>query len=132
VRKPAIRPTRAIGASCRAGAASGHATAPQPSSVLNSRRFVANSVPGVLNASAGIFSARVQADGCPNWVNRVTLVVGRPLPVFPKQRTSSDRPGMSGGAISGLMRGSKQYLYSITSLARFAVFILKDELNLSG
>jgi hypothetical protein len=39
---------------------------------------------------------------------------------------------MSGGAISGLMRGSKQYLYSITSLARFAVFILKDELNLSG
>jgi hypothetical protein len=68
VRKPAIRPTRAIRASCRAGAASGHATAPQPSSVLNSRRFIANSVPGVLNASAGIFSARVQADGCPNWV----------------------------------------------------------------
>jgi hypothetical protein len=32
VRKPAIQPTRAIGASCRAGAASGHATAPQPSS----------------------------------------------------------------------------------------------------
>jgi hypothetical protein len=55
VRKPAIRPTRAIGASCRAGAASGHATAPQPSSVLNSRRFVANSVPGVLNPSVGIF-----------------------------------------------------------------------------
>ena len=32
----------------------------------------------------------------PQWVNRVTLVVGRPLPVYPDQRTSSDRPGMSG------------------------------------
>jgi hypothetical protein len=30
------------------------------------------------------------------WVNRVTLTVGRPLPVHPDQRTSSDRPGMSG------------------------------------
>ena len=35
-------------------------------------------------------------------------------------------------AISGLMRCSKQYLYSITSSARFAVFILKEELNLNG
>jgi hypothetical protein len=30
------------------------------------------------------------------WVNRVTLTVGRPLPVYLDQRTSSDRPGMSG------------------------------------
>ena len=29
-------------------------------------------------------------------VNRVTLVVGRPHPVYPDQRTSSDRLGMSG------------------------------------
>jgi hypothetical protein len=33
---------------------------------------------------------------CPSWVNRVTLTVGRPLPVYPDQRTSSDRPGVSG------------------------------------
>jgi hypothetical protein len=79
VRKPAIRPTRAIRASCRAGAASGHATAPQPSSVLNSRRFIANSVPGVLNASVGIFSARVQADGCPNWVTNGLMQCNTPL-----------------------------------------------------
>jgi hypothetical protein len=30
------------------------------------------------------------------WVNRVTLTAGRPLPVYPDQRTSSDRPSMSG------------------------------------
>src|SRR2546430_952793 len=29
-------------------------------------------------------------------VNRVTLTVGRPLPVYSDQRTSADRPGMSG------------------------------------
>ena len=33
---------------------------------------------------------------CLLWVNRVTLAVGRPLPVYPDERTSSDRPGMSG------------------------------------
>jgi hypothetical protein len=32
----------------------------------------------------------------PRWVKRVTLTVGRPLPIYPDQRTSSDRPGMSG------------------------------------
>jgi hypothetical protein len=35
-------------------------------------------------------------------------------------------------AISGLMPCSKQYLYSITSSARFSVFILKEELILNG
>jgi hypothetical protein len=35
-------------------------------------------------------------------------------------------------AISGLTRCSKQYLYSITSSARFSVFILKEELILNG
>jgi hypothetical protein len=30
------------------------------------------------------------------WVNRITLTVGRPLPIYADQRTSSDRPGMSG------------------------------------
>ena len=93
MRKPAIRPTRAIRASCRAGAASGHATAPQPSSVLNSRRFIANSVPGVLNASVGIFSARVQADGCPNWVTLVEFGTSAAGPVYPDQRKSSDLLG---------------------------------------
>src|SRR6266478_3912891 len=29
-------------------------------------------------------------------VNRVVLTVVRPLPVYPDERTSSDRPGMSG------------------------------------
>jgi hypothetical protein len=32
----------------------------------------------------------------PLQVNRVTLTVGRPRPVYPDQRTSSGRPGMSG------------------------------------
>jgi len=32
---------------------------------------------------------------CPIWVNRVNLTKGGPLPVYPDQRTSSDRPGMS-------------------------------------
>ena len=39
-----------------------------------------------------LFSALIRS----LWVNRVTLTVGRPLPVFPDQRTSSDRPSMSG------------------------------------
>jgi hypothetical protein len=49
----------------------------------------------------------------PKWVNRVTLVVGRPLPVYPDQRTSSDHPGMSGwcqrtkSLRSSPLRGSK-------------------------
>jgi hypothetical protein len=30
------------------------------------------------------------------WVNRVVLTASQPLPVYPDQRTSSDRPGMSG------------------------------------
>src|SRR5258708_6323685 len=32
----------------------------------------------------------------PKWVNRATLIVGQSLPVYPDQRTSSDRRGMSG------------------------------------
>jgi len=32
----------------------------------------------------------------PVGVNRVILTVGRPLPVCPDKRTSSDHPGMSG------------------------------------
>jgi hypothetical protein len=31
-----------------------------------------------------------------NWVNRVTLAVGRPLPVYPDEQTSSVYSGMSG------------------------------------
>jgi CheY-like chemotaxis protein len=31
----------------------------------------------------------------PSWVNRVGLTVDQPLPVYPRQRTSPDRPGSS-------------------------------------
>jgi hypothetical protein len=31
-----------------------------------------------------------EINNVPSWVNRITLVVGRPLPVYPDQRTSSD------------------------------------------
>jgi hypothetical protein len=33
---------------------------------------------------------------CQLWVIRVTLTVGRPLPLYLDERTSSDGPGMSG------------------------------------
>jgi hypothetical protein len=35
------------------------------------------------------------------WVNRVILAVGRPLPVFPQEPTSSGRPGTSEICLSG-------------------------------
>jgi len=48
----------------------------------------------------------------PKWVNRVTLTVGRPLPVDPDQRTSSDRPGISGWCHKfGLARRSYDWRY---------------------
>ena len=37
----------------------------------------------------------MQASRRPLWVNRVTLVVGRSLPVYSNERTSRDRPGWS-------------------------------------
>src|ERR1700730_10421192 len=36
-----------------------------------------------------------QLDQCPLWVLRVTLAVGRPLPLYPDQRTSLVFVGMS-------------------------------------
>ena len=34
-------------------------------------------------------------DSCPIWVKRVVLTVTQPVPVFPDQRTSSDKLGWS-------------------------------------
>jgi hypothetical protein len=34
--------------------------------------------------------------GMAEWVDRIASTVGRPLPVYPGQRTSSHRPDMSG------------------------------------
>jgi hypothetical protein len=36
------------------------------------------------------------------WVKSAVLTTGRRLPVYPDQRTSSDRPGWSGGASNEL------------------------------
>jgi hypothetical protein len=52
---------------------SGHAAAVPPSSVTNSRRFIANSVRDALNPSVSNFSAQVQAVGCPTWGIRVDI-----------------------------------------------------------
>jgi len=58
---PAMKPIRLGRPLCCARAASGHATAQLPSSVMNSRRFIANSAPDALNLSVSNFSAQVQA-----------------------------------------------------------------------
>ncbi len=52
------------------------------------------------------------------WVNRVTLTACRSLPVYPCERTSSDRPGMSqtGQQWTHAPR-QKQHRHSITSSA---------------
>jgi hypothetical protein len=50
-------------------------------------------------------------------VNRVDLGVGGRLPVFPNQRTSSDRPGMSEKYQMRTHAPQQIALYSITSSA---------------
>jgi hypothetical protein len=40
-------------------------------------------------------AARPYREDSPLWVNRVVLIMRQPLPVFPDQRTSSDRLGWS-------------------------------------
>jgi hypothetical protein len=43
---------------------------------------------------------RLKIEICRLWVNRVGLTVNRRLPLYPHQRTSSDRPGRSGSVES--------------------------------
>jgi hypothetical protein len=45
---------------------------------------------------ASIQPANERAAEGPGWVIRVVLITDRPLPVYPDQQTSLDRPGWSG------------------------------------
>jgi hypothetical protein len=47
---------------------------------------------------------QTKAEPSPLWVNRVILTAYRSLPVYPRKRTSPDRPAWSGWCQTGLRR----------------------------
>src|SRR4051794_11998112 len=96
-----------------ARAANGHATAP-PTSVMNSRRFMAIPAPNALKPTLSNFRHRSKRRSL-NWVKSRSVSVFVARPVCPHERRSSGCLGMTGKVPEG--GPSKYHRYSITSLA---------------
>jgi len=67
---------------------------------------------------------------CPNWVNRVALTVDWPFPVYPDQRTSSDRPGISGWC--HVRTQAEELVTSGSLISSIAVFPFSNALSKIG
>jgi hypothetical protein len=47
---------------------------------MNSRRFIANPAPDILNPNVSDFSVQIQGIGCPSGVNRYQIALPAPCP----------------------------------------------------
>ena len=65
---------------------------------------------------------------CPLWVNRVGLTVNRRLPLYPHQRTSSDRLGRSGSVESRM----GAVAWGLWPTPRFPSPLIKPDVPISG
>src|SRR5262249_14156494 len=91
---------------CCARAASGHATAAPPRSVMNSRRLITapkHSGHGIVSAQTSTLEGRdVRASQWPLWVISGHVQRNRPCPLYPQKRTCAVQEPMSAGSIADI------------------------------